>query len=141
MEEVGTETGLTERASREVVGAITSVITNALARGEKVTLVGFGTFQIRERKARTGVNPQTGETIQIPAQKAPCMLSLYCCPQLCNRPLPMGWLATNRSNLLRILRCDLVPDSNRGGCIPPVSGGHNACRGFSWTILERGYQC
>jgi len=40
-----------------------------LARGEKVTLVGFGTFQIMERKARKGRNPQTGQTIQIPARK------------------------------------------------------------------------
>jgi len=71
IEEVANQTGLTKRASGEAVTAITSVITDALARGEKVTLVGFGTFQIMQRKARRGRNPQTGETIQIPAKKVP----------------------------------------------------------------------
>ena len=50
---------------------MTSVITDGLGRGEKVTLVGFGTFQVIERKARRGRNPQTRETIQIPAKKIP----------------------------------------------------------------------
>jgi len=71
VEEVVTQTGLTKRAAREVVDTATSVITDALARRDKVTLVGFGTFQTMERKARTGRNPQTGETIQIPAKKVP----------------------------------------------------------------------
>ena len=71
VEEVSSETGLTKKASREAVDAITSVITDALARGEKVTLVGFGTFRAVTRKARTGRNPQTGGTIQIPAKKVP----------------------------------------------------------------------
>ena len=69
IEEVRTETGLTRRTSREAVDGVTSVIIESLARGEKVTLVGFGTFQVMERKARKGVNPQTRETIQIPAKK------------------------------------------------------------------------
>jgi len=46
-------------------------MTDALARKEEVTLVGFGTFQVIERKARKGVNPQTRETIQIPAKNVP----------------------------------------------------------------------
>lgn len=71
VEEVSGKTGLTKKTSREVVDAITSVITDALARGERVTLVGFGTFQVMERKARRGRNPRTGRTIQIPAKKAP----------------------------------------------------------------------
>ena len=50
---------------------MTSVITDALARGIEVTLVGFGTFQVIERKARKGRNPQTGQAIQIPAKKDP----------------------------------------------------------------------
>lgn len=65
------EAGVTKRASREAVGAITSVITDVLARGERVTLVGFGTFRVVNKKARRGVNPQTGVTIQIPAKKVP----------------------------------------------------------------------
>jgi len=71
VEELVNETGLTRRTAREAVNTVTSVITDALARGEKVTLVGFGTFKVMERKARTGRNPQTGQTIQIPAKKAP----------------------------------------------------------------------
>jgi len=71
VEEVVSQTGLTKRAAREAVDAATSVITDALARRDKVTLVGFGTFQVMERKARTGRNPQTGEIVQIPAKKAP----------------------------------------------------------------------
>ncbi len=70
-EEITNHTGLTRRQSREAVDAITSVITDALARQEKVTLVGFGTFRVMQRKARTGRNPQTGQSIQIPAKKVP----------------------------------------------------------------------
>jgi DNA-binding protein HU-beta len=71
VEEVANRTGLTKKTSREAVDAITSVIADSLVRGEKVTLVGFGTFQVMERKARKGVNPQTRESIQIPAKKVP----------------------------------------------------------------------
>jgi len=71
VEEIVNQTGPTKKTSREAVDAITSVITDALARGEKVTLVGFGTFRAVTRKARTGRNPQTGGTIQIPAKKVP----------------------------------------------------------------------
>ena len=70
-EEVSNQTGLTKKTSRQAVGAITSVITDGLARGERVTLVGFGTFWVMERKARRGRNPQTGQTIQVPAKKVP----------------------------------------------------------------------
>jgi nucleoid DNA-binding protein len=69
VEEVSGQTGLTKKTAREAVDGIISAITDALAREEKVTLVGFGTFQIMERKARTGVNPQTRGTIQISAKK------------------------------------------------------------------------
>ena len=71
VEEVANQTGLTKNVSREAVSAVISVITDSLGREEKVTLVGFGTFQVMERKARKGVNPQTRETIQIPAKKVP----------------------------------------------------------------------
>jgi len=71
VEEVSAETGLTKRASGEAIGAVIDGITDALARGEKVTLVGFGTFRVVSRKARRGRNPQTGQTIQIPARKVP----------------------------------------------------------------------
>jgi len=71
VEEVADQTGLTRKTSREAVDAVISAITDSLIRQEKVTLVGFGTFQVRERKARKGVNPQTRKTIQIPAKNVP----------------------------------------------------------------------
>ncbi len=69
--EVANQTELTKKTSREAIDAVFSAITDSLATGEKVTLVGFGTFQVMERKARNGRNPQTGEIIQIPAKKVP----------------------------------------------------------------------
>lgn len=57
-------------AGRAVDGAI-DAITNALRKGDTVTLVGFGTFSVRKRKARTGRNPRTGEEIKINASKVP----------------------------------------------------------------------
>ncbi len=69
VEEVANQTGLTRKACREEVDAVISVITDSLTRGEKVTLVGFGTFQVMERKARRGRNPRADEAIDIPARK------------------------------------------------------------------------
>jgi DNA-binding protein HU-beta len=71
VEEVADQTGLTKNVSREAVNAVISAITDCLAREEKITLVGLGTFQVMERKARRGVNPQTRGAIQIPAKKVP----------------------------------------------------------------------
>jgi DNA-binding protein HU-beta len=68
VEEVAGQTGLTKRTSKKAVDAIISAITDSLAGGEKVTLVGFGRFEVRRRKARTGVNPQTRERLDIPAK-------------------------------------------------------------------------
>ncbi len=69
VEEVSGEVGLSNRETQKVIDAIIGTIGNTLAAGEKVTLVGFGTFGVRQRKARRGVNPQTGESIQIRAKK------------------------------------------------------------------------
>ena len=69
IEQVASQTGLAKRTAREAVDAVVSAISDCLAKGEKVTLVGFGTFGVRQRKARTGRNPQTGATIQIPAKR------------------------------------------------------------------------
>jgi len=66
---VAERSGLTKKAANDAVEAVLESITNALANGEKVTLVGFGTFEVRERAARKGVNPATGEPIDIPAVK------------------------------------------------------------------------
>jgi len=71
VEEVAGKAGLTKKEAGDVVDAITSAITDTLAMNERVTLVGFGTFQVRERKARRGRNPRTGKELQIPAKKVP----------------------------------------------------------------------
>ena len=71
VEKVADQTGLTKRTSREAVDAIVSAITDSLAREKRVTLVGFGTFQVIRRKERTGRNHQTGEKINIPDKKDP----------------------------------------------------------------------
>ncbi len=71
VEEVSGEVGLSKRWTQKVIDAIVGTIGDTLAAGEKTTLIGFGTFRVIQRKARTGRNPQTGETIQIPAKKVP----------------------------------------------------------------------
>lgn len=69
--EVSGKVGLSKRETQKVVDAIIGTIGDTLAAGKKVTLVGFGTFRVRSRKARRGVNPQTRQSIQIPAKKVP----------------------------------------------------------------------
>ena len=69
---VAEKTGFTKKDSEEAVNAFTAVVEEALVTGEKVQLIGFGTFETRERKARQGRNPRKpGETIEIAASKAP----------------------------------------------------------------------
>lgn len=65
------KSGLTKKDAEAAVAAVIDSITDALKAGDKVALVGFGTFSVKARAARTGKNPQTGETIQIAACKAP----------------------------------------------------------------------
>ena len=65
---LSTKTGLTKTKSNEVVDSIVSTITESLRNGEKVTLVGFGTFTTSKKEARKGRNPKTGETLEIPAK-------------------------------------------------------------------------
>ncbi|NLA71477.1 MAG: HU family DNA-binding protein [Clostridiaceae bacterium] len=68
---VAAETQLSKKDSADAVSAVINVITEQLALGEKVVLVGFGTFEVRDRAARKGRNPSTKEEIMIPASKAP----------------------------------------------------------------------
>lgn len=65
------KTGLTKKDADKAVTAAVEAITEALAKGEKVQLVGFGTFEVRERGERVGRNPQTKEEIKIAACKQP----------------------------------------------------------------------
>ena len=62
---------LANKDAEKAVSALISVITNELVDGGKVQLIGFGTFEVAERAAREGRNPQTGETVSIAASKAP----------------------------------------------------------------------
>ncbi|BCV20033.1 transcriptional regulator [Moorella sp. Hama-1] len=68
---VAEKADLTKKDAERVVSAVLASIEEALAQGEKVQLVGFGTFEIKERAARVGRNPRTGEEIQIAATRAP----------------------------------------------------------------------
>lgn len=71
IDHVAERAGLTKKVAADAVESVFSVISDALSKGEKVTLVGFGTFEVRERAAREGVNPATKEPIHIPATRVP----------------------------------------------------------------------
>ena len=62
---------LTKKDADKAVSAVIDTITESLAKGEKIQLVGFGTFEVRERAAKEGINPATKEKMNIPAKKVP----------------------------------------------------------------------
>ena len=68
---IAAKTGDTKKSAEETLNAFVDVVVDALVKGEKVQLVGFGSFEVRKRAARKGRNPQTKEEIKIPASKAP----------------------------------------------------------------------
>ena len=68
---VAKETEWKKKDAEEAINAVVKVITNALVAGEKLSIVGFGTFEVVERAAREGRNPQTGESLMIKACKMP----------------------------------------------------------------------
>ncbi len=68
---VAEKTGLSKKDAEKAVAAVLDSVVEALAAGEKVQIVGFGTFEVRAREERTGRNPRTKETIVIPASKQP----------------------------------------------------------------------
>ncbi len=63
--------GLSKKDTEAVVAAVISTITESLAQGDKIQLVGFGAFEVKERAARLGRNPRSGEEVKIPASKIP----------------------------------------------------------------------
>ena len=71
VEKVATTADLTKKDAEAALNAFVEVLTGALKDGDKVALKGFGTLEVRDRPARTGRIPRTGETIEIPASKAP----------------------------------------------------------------------
>ena len=68
---IAEQAGLSKADAEKALKAFTGAVTQALKAGEKVSLVGFGTFSVGQRAARTGKNPQTGAKIKIPAAKTP----------------------------------------------------------------------
>ncbi len=71
IEAVASSAGLTKDEAGKAVNAVFETITNTLKTGDQVSIVGFGSFSVKDRAARQGRNPQTGETIQIKASKLP----------------------------------------------------------------------
>ena len=71
IDEIADKTDLTKKQTDAILTALTETITDTVSSGEKVTLVGFGSFEARDRKAREGRNPKTGEKLKIPATKVP----------------------------------------------------------------------
>lgn len=68
---IADEAGISKKDAEKALKAFTDVVAEELKKGEKIQLVGFGTFEVSERAARTGRNPQSGEEMKIPASKAP----------------------------------------------------------------------
>ena len=68
---IAEQTDLNRKQAENALNAFIDVVTEALKEGDKVQLMGFGTFEVKERAARTGRKPSTGETIEIPVKKIP----------------------------------------------------------------------
>ena len=71
VQEISKKANVTQKEASEVLVALIDTIQKTVAKGKKVTLVGFGTFEPRKRAARTGRNPQTGKELKIPAKTVP----------------------------------------------------------------------
>jgi len=71
IEKIAAKAKITKRAANIALDTFVSSVTTALKKGDRVALVGFGTFSVAKRKARTARNPRTGEKINVPARKAP----------------------------------------------------------------------
>ncbi len=71
LEKVSSASGLSKKQSEAAINAFLDTLTDVLKAGDKISLKGFGTFEVRTREARTGRNPRTGETMEIAASKVP----------------------------------------------------------------------
>ncbi len=71
VQEISKKAGVTQKEAGEVLSSLIDTIQKTVAKGKKVTLVGFGTWESRKRAARIGRNPQTGKELKIPAKKVP----------------------------------------------------------------------
>ncbi len=82
---IAAKTGSTKKDAEATLNAFVEVVTETLTKGDKVQLVGFGSFEVRKRAARKGRNPQTKEEIKIPASKAPVFKAGKALKDLVNR--------------------------------------------------------
>ena len=116
--QVAEKTGLTKKDTEKVVTAVLDTITENLVKGEKVSLVGFGSFEVKVRAAREGINPRTKEKIEIPSSKLPVFVWILFLLQL--------------SELLFIFSHDLIR------CQSQCNGGFflNLCLRFLLIIVH-----
>ena len=82
---IAAKTGDTKKAAEASLNAFVEAVTESLVKGDKVQLVGFGSFEVRKRAARKGRNPQTKEEIKIPASKAPVFKAGKALKELVNK--------------------------------------------------------
>lgn len=82
---IAAKTGETKKDAEATLNAFVNVVSETLAKGDKVQLVGFGSFEVRKRAARKGRNPQTKEEIKIPASKAPVFKAGKALKELVNK--------------------------------------------------------
>ena len=82
---IAAKTGETKKDAEATLNAFIDVVTDALVKGDKVQLVGFGSFEVRKRAARKGRNPQTKEEIKIPASKSPVFKAGKALKELVNK--------------------------------------------------------
>ena len=78
------KSNLTKKDAESALNAFIESVETSLKKGEKIQLVGFGTFEVRKRAARSGINPRTKETIKIPASKAPVFKAGKALKDSCN---------------------------------------------------------
>lgn len=88
--QVAEETGLTKALAEHAINSFTGAISHSLSNGEPVTLVGFGTFSVAERAARTGRNPQTGAALKIAAKKLPKFSAGKALKEMVDKPKKKG---------------------------------------------------
>ena len=81
---IAAKSNLTKKDSESALNAFMETVEGALKNGEKIQLVGFGTFEVRNRNARNGINPKTKETIKIPASKSPVFKAGKALKDSCN---------------------------------------------------------
>ena len=85
IQQVADEASLTKTQTKDAVRALLKTIMKVVADGDKVTLVGFGTFEPKVRSAREGRNPKTGDTVQIPAARVPSFSAGKTFPEAVNK--------------------------------------------------------